>query len=82
MTDSARVLSGLAINRSAPAAILALTMLLLPAAGVPSELMLQDTLKSMLLAFGVLIAALCLLWQQGRRPEPLYWHGVMYVPLL
>ena len=82
MTDSARVLSGLAINRSAPAAILALTMFLLPAAGVPSELMLQDTLKSMLLVFGVLSAALLLLWQQARRPEPMFWHGVMYVPLL
>jgi O-antigen ligase len=44
--------------------------------------MLQDTLKSMLLAFGVLGSALCLLWQQARHPEKLHWHGLMYIPLI
>ena len=82
MTDTARTLAWLAGGRSAPAALLALTVFLLPATGVPSELMLQDTLKSILLAFGVLSAALSLLWQQGRRPEQLHWHGVMYIPLM
>ena len=82
MTDTARTTAWLAGGRSAPAVLLALTVFLLPAAGVPSELMLQDTLKSMLLAFGVLGSALCLLWQQGRRPDQLHWHGVMYIPLM
>lgn len=40
-----------------PVAVLALMMFLVPALGVPSELMLQDTLKSALVAFGVLVMA-------------------------
>src|ERR1035437_1059747 len=64
-----------------PVAILALMMFLAPALGVPSELMLQDTLKSALVAFGVLIAALVFFWQQRRRSAPLLWHGLVWLPL-
>jgi O-antigen ligase len=64
-----------------PVAILALMMLLVPALGVPSELMLQDTLKSALVAFGVLIAALLFFWQQRNRTQPLLWHGLVWLPL-
>lgn len=45
-----------------PVLLLAVTLVLVPAAGVPGEEMLQDTLKSMLLALGVLLAALVFFW--------------------
>lgn len=64
-----------------PVAVLALMMFVVPAVGVPSELMLQDTLKSALVAFGVLIAALVFFWQQRNRTEPLLWHGLVWLPL-
>lgn len=57
-------------------------MLLVPALGVPSELMLQDTLKSAVVAFGVLAAALLFFWQQRQRSAPLLWHGLVYLPLV
>jgi len=65
-----------------PVAMLALMMFLLPALGVPSELMLQDTLKSAIAAFGVLTAALLFFWQQRHRTEPLLWHGMVWLPLV
>jgi O-antigen ligase len=64
-----------------PVAVLALMMLVVPAVGVPSELMLQDTLKSALVAFGVLAAALVFFWQQRQRTAPLRWHGLVWLPL-
>lgn len=64
-----------------PVVVLALTMLVVPAVGVPSELMLQDTLKSALVAFGVLAAALVFVWQQRERTAPLLWHGLVWLPL-
>ncbi len=64
-----------------PVAVLALMMFVVPAVGVPSELMLQDTLKSALVAFGVLIAALVFFWQQRNRTAPLLWHGLVWLPL-
>lgn len=65
-----------------PVGILTLTMFLTPAAGVPSELMLQDTLKSAIVSFGVLIAALVFFWQQRHRTEPLLWHGMVWLPVV
>jgi O-antigen ligase len=65
-----------------PVAVLALTMFLLPALGVPNELMLQDSLKSAIAAFGVLAAALLFFWQQRQRTEPLLWHGMVWLPLV
>jgi len=62
--------------------LLAAMMLLTPAVGVPHEFMLQDTLKSMLVAFGTLAAAWLLLWQNRQRSEPLQWHGMLWLPLL
>lgn len=43
--------------------------------------MLQDTLKSALVAFGVLATALVFFWQQRMRTEPLRWHGLVWLPL-
>ena len=64
------------------AAILAGMMFLLAAVGVPSEFMLQDTLKSAIAAFGVLGAALVFFWDQRERNTPLHWHGLMWLPLV
>ena len=63
-------------------AILALMMFLTPAIGVPNELMLQDTLKSIVVAFATVGAGLLFFWQQRNRREALRWHGVMWLPLL
>lgn len=62
--------------------VLALTMLLTPALGMPSEYMLQDTLKSMLVSFGTLLAALLLFWLQRKRLNPMQWHGLILLPLM
>lgn len=63
-------------------AVLATMMLLVPALGVPSELVLQDTLKSALVAFGALIAALLLCRSRLHDPTGLAWHPVLWLPLL
>ncbi|MEO5669662.1 MAG: O-antigen ligase family protein [Ramlibacter sp.] len=64
------------------AAILSLMMFATPAMGVPHEELLQDTLKSMLVSFAVLTAALLFFWGQRARVEPLRWHAVIWLPLL
>ena len=66
----------------APTSILAFMMFLVPAVGVPSELMLQDTLKSAVVAFGVLGAALLFFWRSRQRTEPMLWHGLVWLPLV
>ena len=64
---------------------LALTIFLLPTVGVPNELMLQDTLKSMVASVGVLVAAALFFWQSlgqsSRSTEAWRWHSVMWLPL-
>lgn len=62
--------------------VLAAMLWLVPAVGVPSELVLQDTLKSALVAFATLGAALLLCWQTLRAPRPLRWHPLLCLPLL
>ena len=69
-------------SSSLPVAVLSLTMFLVPAVGVPSELVLQDTLKSAIVAFGVLIAALVFFWQKRNNSEPLLWHGMVWLPIV
>ena len=64
-----------------PVAVLALMMVLVPAVGATSVLMLQDTLKSAVVAFGVLTASLLFFWQQRRRGAPLLWHGLVALPM-
>ncbi|TWO68097.1 O-antigen ligase family protein [Caenimonas sedimenti] len=61
--------------------ILAVMMFLAPALGVPTELMLQDTLKSIIVAMAVLSAALLFFLQMRGRREPLRWHGLLWLPL-
>lgn len=62
-------------------AILALMMFLAPAIGVPNELMLQDTLKSIVVAFATVGAGLLFFWQQRNRRDALRWHAIMWLPL-
>jgi len=62
--------------------LLAALMLLAPAVGVPHEYLLQDTLKSMVIALGTLGAAWLLLWQNRLRRESMHWHGILWLPLM
>jgi O-antigen ligase len=64
------------------ALLLAAVLFLAPAVGVPHEEMLQDTLKSIVVAGGTLLAALAFFWQQRQRQGPLRWHAVLWLPLL
>lgn len=61
--------------------ILALMMFLAPAVGVPNEMMLQDTLKSIVVSFAAVGAGLLFFWQQRNRRDGLRWHAVMWLPL-
>ena len=62
-------------------AVLALMMFLAPAMGVPHEEMLQDTLKSIIVSFAALLAALLFFWGQRTRASSLRWHAVVWLPL-
>jgi hypothetical protein len=64
------------------AIILALMLFIAPALGVPNELMLQDTLKSIIVAFMSLGAMLLMFYGQRNRREALRWHFAMWLPLL
>lgn len=61
--------------------LLAAMMLLVPAVGVPHEYLLQDTLKSMVVAFLTLGAAWLLLWQMRSGSAPVRWHSLLWLPL-
>lgn len=63
-----------------PVNILAATLFLVPAVGMPNEYMLQDTLKSAIAAFGILLAGLGVLWDRYRYPRPLRWHWILILP--
>jgi O-antigen ligase len=62
--------------------LLAMMMFFAPALGVPNEEMLQDTLKSAVVSFFALIAAVLFMWNQRHRTEPLRWHVLMGLPVL
>jgi O-antigen ligase len=64
------------------AIILSLMMFFTPALGVPHEMMLQDTLKSIIVAFMSLGAALVLFWSQRNRRDAFRWHFVMWLPIM
>jgi O-antigen ligase len=66
-------------GRAAPL-VLSLAFLLAPSLGMPSDEMLQDTLKSAIVAFAALLAAFLFLWGQRRSVAPLRWHGVLWLP--
>ena len=61
--------------------IFALMLFLAPAVGVPNEMMLQDTLKSIVVSFAAVGAGLLFFWQQRNRRDGLRWHALMWLPL-
>ena len=61
--------------------VLAWMMFLIPAVGVPSELVLQDTLKSGITAIGVLLAALAFFWARRGQTAALRWHAMVLLPV-
>ena len=63
------------------AIILSLMMFLTPTLGVPNELMLQDTLKSIIVSFMSLGALLLVFWSQRNGRAAFRWHLVMWIPL-
>jgi O-antigen ligase len=71
---------GASLARATPW-LLFLPAFLAPAVGVPSEEMLQDTLKSAVVAFGALLAALAFVASR-REDTRLHWHYVLWLPLL
>jgi O-antigen ligase len=64
------------------AIILAMMFFLTPTLGVPNELMLQDTLKSIIVSFMTLGAALILFWSQRNRREAFRWHAIIWLPVM
>ena len=64
------------------AIILAIMFFLTPTLGVPNELMLQDTLKSIIVSFMTLGAALILFWSQRNRREAFRWHAIIWLPVM
>jgi O-antigen ligase len=71
------------ISRGQPwtALLLSLMMVLVPAVGVPHEELLQDTLKSILVAFFALAAAFSFFWSRHKQDSLIHWHSVMLLPL-
>jgi hypothetical protein len=63
------------------ALLLTLMMVMVPALGVPYEELLQDTLKSILVAFFALASSFTFFWHQHKQSEPLNWHSVIFLPL-
>lgn len=63
------------------ALVLSLMMVLVPAVGVPHEELLQDTLKSILVAFFALAATFAYFWSQRKHQSLIRWHAVMLLPL-
>lgn len=61
--------------------LLALMMFMAPAMGVPSEEMLQDTLKSIIVSWGTLIAGATYFWHQRNRNENVLLHPLIWLPL-
>jgi len=66
----------------AVALVLAATLFIAPAAGVPHPFLLQDTFKSMVVALATLVAALWLFWRLRAPAAGLRWHPVLGLPLL
>jgi O-antigen ligase len=61
--------------------LLSLMMVLVPAVGVPHEELLQDTLKSILVAFFALAATFSFFWTRRKQDSQIHWHSVQLLPL-
>lgn len=56
-------------------------MFLIPAAGVPNEYMLQDTLKASIFAICTFLAALLLAYRNIQSKSRLRFHAALFLPL-
>lgn len=61
--------------------LLALMMFMAPAMGVPSEEVLQDTLKSAIIALISLSAAMVFIWRHIARRSVVAWHQLVWLPI-
>jgi O-antigen ligase len=61
--------------------LLSLMMFMAPAMGVPSEELLQDTFKSVLVSFFSLTALFVFFWYQRNQTVVMHFHSVQYLPL-
>src|SRR5207237_2169657 len=57
-------------------------MFVAPAVGATGEELLQDTLKSAVVALSALVAALVFFWSRRDRVGMLRWHPVLALPLM
>jgi O-antigen ligase len=63
--------------------LLGLLFLMMPAMGSPTQALLQDTLKSAIVAFMTLAALWVFFWRQTKHQNHLVrWHQVMWIPLI
>ncbi|HUR88218.1 MAG TPA: O-antigen ligase family protein [Ramlibacter sp.] len=63
-------------------ALVALMLFLAPTLGATKEELLQDTLKSAIVVFGTLAAAIVFAWSKRRGRTPMVWHAGLALPLL
>ena len=61
--------------------LLSVMMVVVPATGSATEELLQDTLKSTLVAFFALGAAFMFFWDQRKRAAEIHFHGLLLLPL-
>jgi O-antigen ligase len=72
----------IAISGFSPVWVLAGIFFLAPALGVPGEWVLQDTLKSAVVALGIFLAVAVFFWQRRDHSTPVLWHGMLLLPLV
>jgi O-antigen ligase len=63
------------------ALMLSLMILVVPAVGVPTEELLQDTLKSIVVAAFALAAAFAFFWHKHHANTVVHLHSLLYLPL-
>ncbi len=61
--------------------MLSCMMVLVPSVGMSSEELLQDTLKSMLVCFFALAAAMAFFWHQRHQTATVQFHRLLWLPL-
>jgi O-antigen ligase len=69
-------------RQSQTALLLCAMMILVPALGFPNEELLQDTLKSILVSFFALTAALVFFWNLRKQKTKVHFHGLLGLSLL
>lgn len=63
------------------ALLLSLMIFMAPAMGVPSEELLQDTLKSVIISFGTLAACFMYFWSKKNHTSKILFHPLLWLPI-